>query len=137
MWTVWICLAAIFVVLRGDSPTVPHIECGKSAMGIVSKGQIISLQFTIDQQQDIQLMDVNHSFAAILNIKDSENRYIDNTFTKTCDQKKCEGMVFTVKSVSRGTYTVGMIPEGNGGYFKLDMLCPIGGNEGVGLSAGM
>ena len=122
--------------LHGAVHSAPDIGCGQSTIGSASKGQIISFQFTIDQPRDVQLVDTNNSFVPILKVKDSENRYIDNVFTKDCDQRDCEGTVFTMKAVPRGVYTVEMIVD-EYGDFKVDMLCPIDHhNGGVGVPEG-
>ena len=135
MWSLWIYLFATCGVLHGAVHITSDIGCGQKFEGIASKGQIVSFQFTIDQQQDFQLVDTNNSFVPILKVKDTENRYIDSGFTTKCDQKECEGTIFTMKAVPRGVYTVEMIVDEDGN-FQLDMICSIDRNDGMDVAEG-
>ena len=136
MCTSWIFLFAICGVLHGAVHITSDIGCGQSTEGFGAKGQIVSFQFAIDQQQDVQLVDTNNSFVPILKVKDSQNRYIDGAFTTDCDQKECEGTVFTMKAVPRGVYTVEMIAKDNGD-FKVDMMCTINDHDRVDVFRGI
>ena len=135
MWTIWILLSVICGALHGAVHTASHIECGQSTVGIVFKGQIVSFEFTMEQQEDVQFVDTNNSFVPILKIKDSDNRYIDGGFTTNFEQKDCEGTVFTVTALPRGVYTVQMIAEDDGD-FKVDMMCSIDDRGGMALFQG-
>ena len=135
MWTIWIFLFAICGALHGAVHITSDIGCGQSTEGFGAKGQIVSLQFSIDQQQDVKLVDTNNSFVPNLKVKDSRNQYIDGGLTTECDRKDCEGTMFTMKGMPRGVYTVEMIVDEDGD-FRLDMMCSIDDQEGMDVFEG-
>ena len=120
MWTLWLYISAIFAVSYG---TILDIECGTSIVDIASAEQPVSLRFTNDYERDISLIDSNSAFIPVLKIKDSEGLYIDSISATDCVEKECDGKVYTMKAVQRGVYTVEMIPNDEGGEFKVDMMC--------------
>ena len=99
------------------------IECGQSIVDIASAKQLISLRFANDYERDISLIDSNSTFIPVLKIKDSEGLYIDSISATNCVKKECDGKMYTMKAMPRGVYTVEMIPNDEGGEFKVDMMC--------------
>ena len=112
--------STIFDVLND---AISDIKCGQSTVGTALKGQIVTIHLTNDHEQDIFFVDTNSTFVPVLNIKDSAGRYIESAFAVDCDETKCDGKVFTMKGLSRGQYIIEMIPDGEGGQYKVDVMC--------------
>ena len=102
---------------------VSDIECGQNTVGIALKGQIVTIHLINDHEQDIIFVDTNSTFVPVLSIKDSAGRYIESAFAADCDEMKCDGKVFTMKGLSRGQYIIEMTPDGDGGAYKVDVIC--------------
>lgn len=124
MTSLWPYLSLHFFLSQGIS-THEEISCGQSITGITTTGETVSFQFTNDQQQDIHLSDLNSTFIPVLTVKNSNGQYIESAFATDCDTHEladCDGKVFPM-TMPNGEYIVEMIPNGNGGAFKVDMMC--------------
>ena len=124
----WLFLFAIFGTLHG---AIPDIECGQNTVAIAPKGEIVYFRLINDQYQDVSL-ESNSSLISeyVLKIKDSEGQYIESAMPTQCDQKECNGTVFTMKALPRGVYTVEMPVDEDGGDFEVNMKCRIDGHHG-------
>ena len=121
MWFLCLYLSAIF----GSSYSViPDIECGQSTVSIARKGEIVYFRLINNQYQDVSLK-TNSSFMSgyVLKIKDSEGRHIQSTISSQCDQKECNGTVFTMQALPRGVYTVELpVEEDDSGFDVTNLM---------------
>ena len=101
------------------------IYCGQTTTGNTNGNQTIYFQFTNDEEQNVIIVDRHNSFMPSVTIKDSEGRYIDSGLTTDCNGEDCDGTALMVKALSPGMYTVQMTASGDGGEFKVDMMCSI------------
>lgn len=104
------------------------IDCGQTVNGIAgdAKASVDSFRFTNDQEQDIVFSVTNNTFFPILKIKNSEGRIVERVDAMDCDEDECDGVTFKIEAVFPGEYTVEIMPNGNGGEFKVDMMCSEG-----------
>lgn len=100
------------------------IQCGESVDG-VSGDEMVSFRFTNDQEQDIRFSVSNNTSIPILKIMDSEGRYVERVYAMECDEDECDGVVFTIKELSPGEYTVEIMANGKGGEFEVDVTCSV------------
>ena len=115
---------------------MPKIECGQSVDGVAGDEMVV-FQFTNDQQRNVMFATSNRTFMPILKIKDSANEYVESILGTDCGQADCDDMIFTINGLPSGHYMVEMIPNENGGEFKVEMMCStqsLGDREGISLS---
>ena len=105
------------------SGTAMNIYCGQTTAGNTNGNETIYLQFTNEEEQNVIIVDRYDSFMPSVTIKDAEGRYIDNGFTTDCNGEDCDGNAVMVKALSPGMYTAEMTTSGDGGEFKVDMMC--------------
>ena len=136
MTSLWIYVSALLVISDG---AIKKIDCGQSLTGITMAGETISFQITNDQKQDIYLSDSNSTFIPVLTVRDSNGQYLQSAFAIDCDGRHnvadsfyCDGGYGTVfpLTFSSGQFIVEMIPNGNGGAFKLDVVCSVDDSHG-------
>ena len=110
------------------------VFCDGTSSGFIIGNETISFRFNMDQQQDIHFVDTDYTFIPILKLKNSVDRYVANEIAADCNEWECDGMSFTIKSLSRGMYTVQLLPVPNGGNatnFRVNMICSNGSSSGI------
>ena len=118
---------------KGQEDTM-DVFCEDISSGFIIGNETISFRFNVDHQQDVSFVDTDNTFFPILKLKDSVGRYVANEIATDCNEWECDGMSFTIKSLSRGMYTVQLLPVPNGGNatnFKVNMICSNGSSSGI------
>ena len=113
----WIFLHVLLTTSLWIMPSLGEsndIDCGQSTVGLATGGRTISFQFTNDHEQDIFLSDSNSTFTPMLALKDSSGQYLRGAFAN-------EDGSFSMTKMSPGEYIVEMVPNGDGGIFKVDI----------------
>jgi len=124
---IWLTLGWIHITF---SHATIDIDCGQSSADIVAEKEVVSFKFNNVEDQDVYLFDSNQSFVPVLIIKDSVGQYVASGSVTNCDDKDCDGNVFMMNAMPRGEYILELVPDGNGGMFKVEMTCSsINGNE--------
>merc|ERR1719334_2651518 len=115
----WIFLPVLMTMALWIMPSLGafnDIDCGQSTVGLATGGETVSFQFVNDYEQDIFLSDSNSTFNPLLSLKDSSGQYLQGAFAQE------DGSFLTTK-LSPGEYIVEMVGNGDGGIFKVDMMC--------------
>ena len=129
--TMWFLLLYLSAIFGSSYSAIPDIECGQSTVSIPRKGEVVYFRLINNQYQDVSLK-TNSSLMSgyVLKIKDSEGRHIQSAIPSPCDEKECNGKVFTMRALPRGVYTVEMPVDRDGGDFEVNMKCSIDAHHG-------
>jgi len=107
----WLIVSTIFVDLHGATM---DIECGQSMVDIVDADETVSFQFVIDEEQNVIFIDTNNTFLSTVVISDDAGN---------SENVSAKESWFDPHPLSAGTHSVEMTPDGEGGMFKIEMIC--------------